>query len=54
MPDNVAYLNLGLLVVLGFTGSYILLLALRFRSAYRERQAIQNFRDEQPILRRRR
>jgi HAMP domain-containing protein len=45
MPDNVAYLNLGLLVVMGLTTAYVVLLIMRFRSAYRQRKMIQNFRE---------
>ena len=52
MPDNVAYLNLGLLVVVGLAGSYVLLLVLRFRSAYQNRQIIQGFQEEHVQTRR--
>lgn len=45
MPDNVTYLYLGLTVVLGLVGFYVFVLFLRFRSACRERQRMQDFRE---------
>ena len=46
MPDNIAYLQLGLAVVMGFMGVYVMSLALRFRQVYRDKDLIQSFRDE--------
>jgi Na+-transporting methylmalonyl-CoA/oxaloacetate decarboxylase gamma subunit len=46
MPDNVFYLNLGLGVVFGFLSLYLLLLVWRFRSAYQQREMIQQLDDE--------
>ena len=40
MPDNIAYLNLGLGVVFGLLGLYITILRWRFRKAHQQRQAI--------------
>jgi hypothetical protein len=46
MPDNADYLLLGLAVVVGLVGLYVVLLALRFRAARRTRQRIEQFLDD--------
>lgn len=47
MPENSAYLYLGLVVVIGFVGLYVLLLGLRFHSARRERELIEQMKEEE-------
>jgi hypothetical protein len=48
MPDNAAYLLLGLVVAVGLMGLYVLLLALRLRAARRERRMIEAYDEQQP------
>ncbi len=46
MPDNADYLLMGLAVVLGLVGFYVVLLVLRFHEARRTRQRIEQFLDD--------